>query len=101
MATNSIVQTRFTGGSIGLALGTSVMNSYLKSHLSQLISAQQLQALLQNVSVAITFPKSLHGIVEEVFGAAYNLNIKIVIVFAGLQVLAVALIWQKKQLSIH
>ncbi len=94
VATGATLQFRFLGGAVGLAIVSSVMNSYLKSKLKNAIPQKDLEALLQTTSVLTTFdPGSLH-LVREVFAAGYNIQFRIMIGFAAAQFLAGALMWK-------
>ncbi|KAM3069259.1 hypothetical protein ACMFMG_010770 [Clarireedia jacksonii] len=95
-----LVQFRLTGQAIGLAIATGVLNSDLSSKLSTLLTTSQLQALLRDISIVDTFPQNLQESVGEIFGKAYNLNIKVMIGFAVAQFLAAGLLWRRPQLSI-
>jgi hypothetical protein len=100
VATSSVVQFRLTGQAIGLAIATGVLNSDLSSKLSGLLTMSQLQSLLRDISIVDTFPQNLQESVGEIFGKAYNLNIKVMIGFAAAQFLAAGLLWRRPQLSI-
>lgn len=88
------------GGALGLAFASSAMNSYLASKLSSSIGAERLAAVLQSVTAAQSFPPHAQRLVLEALSSGYNLQMKILTGFAGVQVLAVGLLWRNKQISV-
>lgn len=76
------------------------MNSHLTSSLSNVIGAQRLSAVLQSTAAIKEFPPEVQVEVLQAFASGYNTQMKIMAGFAGLQVLAVGLLWRKKQISV-
>lgn len=96
ISSGALLQFRVVGGALGLALASAVMNSYLTSHLSHSIGAEDLAAVLQSTQAIKGFPPAAQMLVLEKFAEGYNLQMKILAVFAGLQVLCVGLLWRSK-----
>lgn len=72
------------GGAIGLSIGSSLLNNYLKSHLAPpVLTGTQLTALLQNFQVISTFPLDLQDVIRDVFAVAFGLQLKVVVGFAA------------------
>lgn len=88
------------GGALGLAFASSAMNSYLASELRSSIGAERLAAVLQSVTAAKSFPPYAQRLVLEALSSGYNLQMKILTGFAGVQVLAVGLLWRNQQISV-
>ena len=88
------------GGAIGLAIASSVMNSQLTSSLGSLIGAERLSQVLESLKATEDFPPQVQRQVLEALASGYNLQMKIMTGFAGFQVLAVGLLWRKKQISV-
>ena len=99
VATGAIVQSRMLGATIGIAIVTSILNSSLVSELSPALSPVQLNALLQSISAAKTFPASLQAAIAEVVGHAYGLHTRVLVGLASAQLLAIFLVWQRPQLN--
>lgn len=95
MATGAIIQFRFLGGAIGLAIVSSVLNSMLKSNLREALSSSELETLLQTTEIISTFPPNIQEIVRGVFARSYNVQFKIMVGFAAAQVPAAALFLRK------
>ena len=91
-ATGAMIQFRQMGGAIGLTIGSSLLNSHLKSHLAPpLLSPDQLSRLLQSTSQIQTFAPQLQEVVRDVFASGYNLQMKVITGFAAAQFPAVML----------
>ena len=96
ISSGALLQFRVFGGALGLALASAVINSYLTSHLSHSIGSEYLAAVLQSTEAIKGFPIDMQRLVLEKFAEGYNLQMKILAGFAGLQVLCVGLLWRGK-----
>lgn len=96
ISSGALLQFRVFGGALGLALASAVMNSYLTSHLTHSIGAENLSAVLQSTDAIKAFPLDMQRLVLEKFAEGYNLQMKILAGIAGVQVLCVGLLWQGK-----
>ena len=96
ISSGALLQFRVFGGALGLALASAVMNSYLTSHLSHSIGSEYLAAVLESTEAIKSFPIDTQQLVLEKFAEGYNLQMKILAGFAGLQVLCVGLLWRGK-----
>lgn len=96
ISSGALLQFRVFGGALGLALASAVMNSRLTSHLSYSIGSEYLAAVLQNTEAIKGLPVDVQRLVLETFAEGYNLQMKMLAGFAGLQVLCVGLLWRGK-----
>ena len=96
ISSGALLQFRVFGGALGLALASAVMNSYLASHLSHSIGSEYLAAVLESTEAIKSFPIDMQQLVLERFAEGYNVQMKILAGFAGLQVLCVGLLWRGK-----
>lgn len=96
ISSGALLQFRVFGGALGLALASAVMNSYLTEHLSHSIGAEYLAAVLQSTEAIKGFPVDVQRLVLEKFAEGYDLQMKVLAAFAGLQVLCVGLLWRGK-----
>ncbi|PQE25650.1 efflux pump antibiotic resistance protein [Rutstroemia sp. NJR-2017a BBW] len=96
-AMGAITQFRALGGVVGLSIATNVFNDYVRSKLSMFLTPAQLSTLLQSVTSGIDeLPSTLQPTVRSTFGAAYDLQTKVMIGFAVAQALAVSIMWEKR-----
>lgn len=96
ISSGALLQFRVVGGALGLALASAVMNSHLTSHLSHSIGSEHLAAVLQSTEAIKGFPPDMQKLVMEKFAGGYNLQMRILAGFAGLQVLCVVSLWRGK-----
>lgn len=91
----AIAQFRMLGGSIGLAIVTAIQHSYLRSHLSNFLTAGRLEAVLGSTAVIATLPSDTQAHVRETYGDSYNLQMNVLAAMGGIQLLSTFLMWQK------
>lgn len=97
----AVAQFRVLGGLVGLAIVTSVMNRWIASPLLEVLSPDQAQATLETTAALNSFPQATQLTARAIFGEGFNLQVKILIGFAVAQVLATALMWEKKPIMIR
>ncbi|KAI6090284.1 major facilitator superfamily domain-containing protein [Hypoxylon rubiginosum] len=90
-------QFRMMGGSIVLAISTSVFNTYARPQLQTLLGVSDTDTL---ISFLYTLPQDLQDQVRYLLAEAYNRQILVLCVSAALQVPATLLMWKKKQVVI-
>lgn len=100
VASGAITQMRVMGGTIGLAIVSSVMNGWLASRLPSILTPQQIEAIQAAPTAMDNFPTNLQDAVRAIYAEGYNTQFKILIGFAAIQFLIVALMWQKKTLRV-
>lgn len=100
VAMSAMVQFRTMGGAIGLAIVTTVLNSYIKSELAQYISPDQIASLLETAEAFKSLPPDIINLVKGVFARGYNLQVEIMIGFAAAQIPASFLMWKKNQILV-
>ncbi|TVY24313.1 Efflux pump [Lachnellula hyalina] len=101
VGTSSMVQARMLGSAIGLAIAMSVLNSNLSASLGSALLPSQITSLLQDFDLLNTFNPNLQEKIRSIFGTGFRLENRIIIAIAGVQVLAVGLMWKKQQISLH
>ena len=89
------MQFRALGGAIGLAIVTNILNNYLKSKLSIVLSPAQLAGLLETSAVIKTFTPTLQRAVQTVYSEGYNLQMKVLTGFGAAQILGLVVMWEK------
>lgn len=97
---SAMVQFRTMGGTIGLATATGVLNSHVKSHLAQILSPDQISALLRTTNAFATLPPELLDPVRMIFARGYNLQLQVMIGFAAAQLPVTLLMWKRKNIVV-
>jgi len=97
VATTLIAQFRYMGSVVGVAIVTCILNSYMVSHLSEILTPAQIDAVLQSTEVVGTLPGELRHAVQMLFAKGYNLQMRVLIGFSAAQIPAALLMWQKNQ----
>ncbi|GKZ24445.1 hypothetical protein AbraIFM66951_010463 [Aspergillus brasiliensis] len=100
VAMGAITQFRVMGGCIGISVLTAVANGYLQSHLQRWLTPTEMQLVLHSAQSLSHLPASAQSLVRGTFSASYNLQMKILAGFAGGQVLASVLMWQREQIIV-
>lgn len=95
-----MVQFRTMGGAIGLATATGVLNSYIKSHLAQILSPDQITTLLRTTDAFGELAPELKDSVRMIFARGYNLQIQVMIGFAAAQLPVSSLMWKRKNIVV-
>lgn len=85
---------------MAFAIATSVINSYIKTHLAPILSPAQIKHLLQTTEAFQTLSPALADTVKTVFAEGYNLQMRIMIGFSAAQIPATLAMWQKKQIIV-
>lgn len=93
-------QFRLMGGAIGLAITSSVLNSYVKHHLSEFLTPAELSRLLQASGKVGTLRPEIQDMARRVFDHGYNLQMKIVIGCSAGQLLGIAIMWKRKNVTV-
>jgi hypothetical protein len=101
VGSSAIIQFRMMGSAIGVAIAGSIVNSYTKSRLSNILSSSQFTLLLRDVSSTSTLLELLQSEVRDTFGESYNTLNEVLLGLAIVQVILVGLLWRRPQLLLH
>lgn len=88
------------GGAIGLAVVTTVLNNYVQSHLTGVLTPEQLGTFLKTTSILAELPASTADIVREVYSSGLNAQMRVAVGFAVAQIPAALLMWRRKQIIV-
>lgn len=91
----AVGQVRFMGSAIGLAISTSVFNSYTRPRLRDMLGEDGISSIRHSTNVSV-----LNDDVRSTLAQGYNYQMTVLCAFAGAQVLAILLMWKKKQVKI-
>lgn len=97
---SAMVQFRTMGGTIGLATATGILNNHVKSHLAQILSADQITALLRTTDAFTALPPELKDPVRMIFARGYNLQLQVMIGFAAAQLPVSLLMWRTENIVV-
>ena len=97
---SAMVQFRFLGGALGLALATVAMNTYLRSQLTQSFSQAEVDALTKSAAYISGLSPGKALIARETFAQGYSLIFKITAGLCAAQFPAALMLWQKPQARI-
>ncbi|KAI0379255.1 major facilitator superfamily domain-containing protein [Hypomontagnella monticulosa] len=100
LAVGAGMQSRLLGSAVGIAIVNSVLNGYLREHLSLVLPSSMLDQLLQSAANLETFDSDVQFKVRAAYGEAFNLQMRATIAFCAAQFLIVPLLWKKKPLRL-
>jgi hypothetical protein len=80
-AAGVLMECRILGGAIRLAVATTVINNYLSSHLSSIITQAQIDSLLETTTILVELPVDTKAAVLKVFAEGYNVLLRIALGF--------------------
>ncbi|KAJ6011889.1 hypothetical protein N7522_002244 [Penicillium canescens] len=92
IATGAVVQFRFLGGAIGLAIASNILNGRLAHHLHDVLTSHELHLFLENVKSIEHLSPHLQEQVKDIFAGSYSTQMRVMIGFAAAQILAIFLI---------
>jgi hypothetical protein len=99
--TAAILQYKVPGGMVLLSIVTSVMNRWLRTKLEHILPIEDIEMLLQTTDAISLLPESAQTQVRELFGRGYNLQMKIMIGCAAIQLPSTLLMWTKKPIMVQ
>ena len=92
IATGFVVQIRFLGGALGLAIASHILNGRLAHHLQGILSKHELHVFLENVERMKNFTPHLKDEVHRVFAESFTTQMRVMIGFAAAQLPAILLL---------
>ncbi|KAJ5189307.1 Major facilitator superfamily domain general substrate transporter [Penicillium cf. griseofulvum] len=92
IATGTVVQIRFLGGAIGLAIASNILNGRLAQRLQGVVTSHELHLLLENVRSIKYLSPNLQEDVKNVFASSFNTQLIVMIGFAAAQLPATLLL---------
>jgi hypothetical protein len=92
----AVTQVRVLGGTIGLAISTVVLNSYVKSALATQLSGEQIAAISQSLLEIGKLTEGERLFVRSTFAEGYNRQTRITLVFSAVVVLSCAVMVERR-----
>lgn len=99
-STSAVVQFRMLGGALILAVITSIMNSELKRTLVTVLSSEELARIFRTTKAIQELADPIRTVVNDEFLKGYNMQLRILIGFAGAEIPATLIMWQKERVKI-
>jgi hypothetical protein len=98
VAISAVIQFRTMGGTVFLAIASSVFLNYVRSNLSSVLPSSEVDLILRSPGVLTHEPAHVQEAAVEVFTKAYAIQFRMLIGVAVAQFLAALLMWKKKQI---
>lgn len=95
VALSAITQSRTLGGTIALAICSSLLLNHMRMNLSSFLSEEQISAVFRTTASIGMLPPGLQVETRRVIAEAYGLQTKIMTGFSGAALLATGLLWEK------
>ncbi|KAJ5956122.1 hypothetical protein N7501_010401 [Penicillium viridicatum] len=92
IATGTVVQIRFLGGAIGLAIASNILNGRLAKRLHGIMTSHELHLFLENVKSIKSLSPHLQEEVKDVLASSFNTQLLVMIGFAAAQLPATLLL---------
>lgn len=87
-----MVQIRFLGGAIGLAIASNILNGRLSKRLHGIMTSHELHLFLENVKSIKSLSPHLQEEVKSVLASSFNTQLLVMIGFAAAQLPATLLL---------
>lgn len=94
ISSGALLQFRALGGVLGLSFTTTAFNNYLKTHLSDVFANASTSDLLNIAQSARQYSPAVQRRIVTTVATAYNLQMKILVAFAALQVVMIVMLYR-------
>ncbi|KAI1399819.1 drug resistance transporter EmrB/QacA subfamily [Hypoxylon fuscum] len=96
VAMGAITQVRVLGGTIGLAISSTVLNNHLSSNLPALLSPLDIQQISESVQHITMLPDATRDSVRQVFADSFNAQLRIMIYFSVVVFVFASTLWERR-----
>ncbi|KAI0132948.1 drug resistance transporter EmrB/QacA subfamily [Xylariales sp. AK1849] len=96
VAMGVITQIRVLGGTIGLAISSTVLNNFLSAHLPSLLDAEDIQRISDSLQYINTLPDASRDAVRQVFAGGYDAQLRLMTYFSVVVWVCALLVWERK-----
>lgn len=86
---------RILGGAIGVAIATSLLNNTVISALVNILPAETVSRLLENISSMASLSSHEQAMVQAAFAHGYHKQLAMILGFCAAEVLAIGLMWER------
>ncbi|KAI6085737.1 drug resistance transporter EmrB/QacA subfamily [Hypoxylon rubiginosum] len=96
VAMGAITQIRVLGGTIGLAISSTVLNNHLASNLPSLLSPSDIQEISNSVQYVNTLPDETRDAVRQVFADGFNEQMRVMMYFSVVVFVFSLALWERR-----
>ncbi|OTA55986.1 drug resistance transporter EmrB/QacA subfamily [Hypoxylon sp. EC38] len=96
VAMGAITQIRVLGGTIGLAISSTVLNNHLSSNLPALLSLQDIEQISDSVQYINTLPDATRDAVRQVFADGFREQLRVMMYFSAVVWVFAVTLWERK-----
>ncbi|XXG99476.1 hypothetical protein Hte_005815 [Hypoxylon texense] len=96
VAMGAITQIRVLGGTIGLAISSTVLNNHLSSNLPALLSPSDIQQIANSVQYVNTLPDETRDAVRQVFADGFNAQMRVMMYFSVVVFVLSLALWERR-----
>ncbi|KAI1087573.1 drug resistance transporter EmrB/QacA subfamily [Rostrohypoxylon terebratum] len=96
VAMGAVTQIRVLGGTIGLAISSTILNNRLSAHLPTLLSPGDIQQISDSVQYINTLPDATRDAVRRVFADGYSSQLRVMMYFSAAVWIFAATLWERE-----
>ncbi|KAM7213961.1 Major facilitator superfamily domain containing protein [Rhypophila decipiens] len=96
VAMGSVTQIRVLGGTIGLAICSTLLNNQITAETSRFLTPSQVGALLQSFQSIEHLPPGVQNEVRNVYGAAYGEQMRVMLYFSVVAMVSLVLLAERR-----
>ncbi|KAM7187582.1 Major facilitator superfamily domain containing protein [Rhypophila sp. PSN 637] len=96
VAMGSVTQIRVLGGTIGLAICSTLLNNQITAETSRFLTPSQVGALLQSFQSIEHLPPGVQNEVRNVYGAAYGEQMRVMLYFSVVTMVSLVLLTERR-----
>ncbi|CAJ2514279.1 Uu.00g023980.m01.CDS01 [Anthostomella pinea] len=99
VAMGAVTQVRVLGGTLGLAISSTVLNNHLSSNLPLLLPPEDIKQISDSVQFINTLPETTRDAVRRVFADGYNAQLRVMTYFSAAVWICALLLWENRPRS--
>ncbi|KAI1410315.1 drug resistance transporter EmrB/QacA subfamily [Hypoxylon sp. FL1857] len=96
VAMGAITQIRVLGGTIGLAISSTVLNNHLSSNLPALLTPEDIEQIADSVQYINTLPDVTRNAVRQVFADGFSEQLRVMMYFSAVVWVFAVTLWERK-----
>ncbi|KAI0161912.1 drug resistance transporter EmrB/QacA subfamily [Hypoxylon sp. FL1284] len=96
VAMGAITQIRVLGGTIGLAISSTVLSNHLSSNLPALLNPSDIQKISESVQYVNDLPDATRDAVRQVFADGFNAQMRVMMYFSVVVFVLSLTLWERR-----